>query len=124
MARLVRLRRPLNLTCTNDTGRNNPDLTWTELRFLDQSRPLLIPPSIIYWSAEYKMPVYAHPRFDPESTRIYARPYALSTDGFSDLSAAQQRQMLGLPPLENPPVVRPRKVLYSLHCHVCPDEDV
>ncbi|VDB94823.1 unnamed protein product [Peniophora sp. CBMAI 1063] len=103
---------------------NDPDLVWTGNQTLDQSRPLTIPPSIIYWSAQYTRPVYAHPRFDPKSTRIYARPYALSSDGFSDLSAARQRRDLGLPALEDPPIVRPRRVLYSLKCDVCPDEDV
>ncbi|KZV64097.1 hypothetical protein PENSPDRAFT_656834 [Peniophora sp. CONT] len=90
---------------------------------LDQSRPLTIPPSIIYWSAKYKLPVYAHPRFEPGSSRIYARPYARSTDGFSDYSAAEERQKLKLPPLEDPPIVRPRQILYSLDCQWCPDED-
>ncbi|KZV64098.1 hypothetical protein PENSPDRAFT_189346 [Peniophora sp. CONT] len=83
---------------------NNPDLVWDGLMPLDQSRPLTIPPSIIYWSAKYKLPVYAHPRFEPGSSRIYARSYSRSTDGFSDYSAAEQRQELKLPPLEDPPI--------------------
>lgn len=91
---------------------------------LDQSRPLMVPPSIIYWSAKHKLPVYVHPRFDPDSTRVYARPYAKSTDGFSDYSAAEQRQELGLPPLEDPTLVRPRDIMYSLDCLWCPDEAV
>ncbi|VDB82619.1 unnamed protein product [Peniophora sp. CBMAI 1063] len=103
---------------------NNPDLVWEERQVLDLSRPLTIPPSIIYWSVQYNLPVYAHPRFDPESTRIYARPYASSLDGFSDYSAAEQRRKLGLPPLDNPPIIRPQKILYSLECETCPDEDV
>lgn len=90
---------------------------------LDQSRPLIIPPSIIYWSARYQLPVYAHPRFDPDSTRIYARPYASSTEGFSDYSAAAQRQRLKLLPLKEPPIIRPKAVLNSLDCQWCPDED-
>ena len=90
---------------------------------LNQSRPLTIPPSVIYWSATYKLPVYAHPRFQLGSTRIYARPYAVSTDGFSDYSAAEQMQELKLPPLEDPPIIRPRRVMYDLDCQWCPDED-
>lgn len=92
--------------------------------FLDHSLPLTIPPSIIYWSAKHKLPVYAHPRFDPDSTRTYARPYAQSSDGFSDYSAALQRRDLKLPTLDDPPIVRPRDVLFSLGCQWCPDEDV
>ena len=104
--------------------RNNPDFVWGGIVILDQSRPLTIPPSMIYWSAVHKLPVYAHPRFDPDSTRVYARAHARSNDGFSDFSAAEVRRELGLPPLESPPIVRPRKILYGLGRQWCPDEDV
>ncbi|KZV66532.1 hypothetical protein PENSPDRAFT_654847 [Peniophora sp. CONT] len=103
---------------------NNPDLVWGGVLPLDQSRPLTIPPSIIYWSAKYKLPVYAHPRFDQESTRVYARPYAQSHDGFTDYSAALQRRDLELPPMEDPPIIRPRCILASLGYNWCPNEDV
>lgn len=109
---------------THHIGRNDPDLVWGGHQPLDLSRPLTVPPSIIYWSAKYRLPVYAHPRFDAGSTRIYARPYALSMEGFSDLSAAEERRGFDLPALENPPIIRPYKLIFSVSGGPCQDEDV
>ncbi|KZV66526.1 hypothetical protein PENSPDRAFT_667672 [Peniophora sp. CONT] len=52
-------------------------------------------------------------------TEVYHRP------GWPDWNNPDlQRRELGLPPLEDPPIVRPRGVMYSLNCLWCPDEDV
>ncbi|KZV63454.1 hypothetical protein PENSPDRAFT_210356 [Peniophora sp. CONT] len=91
---------------------NHPEVTWGELQALNLSTPLMVPPSIIFWSIEYCLPVYMHPNFLEASRKgPYAHPYAISEDVFSDESAAIYRAQLGIPPLENPRPLRPVKAL-------------
>ncbi|KZV63455.1 hypothetical protein PENSPDRAFT_691631 [Peniophora sp. CONT] len=105
---------------------NHPEVIWGELQALNLSTPLNIPPSIIFWSIEYRHPVYMHPNFLEASRKgPYAHPYAISEDVFSDESAAIYRAELGLPPLENPLPLRPVKALsYRVKDQrTVPDED-
>ncbi|KZV68094.1 hypothetical protein PENSPDRAFT_736154 [Peniophora sp. CONT] len=101
---------------------NHPEVRWGGLQALNLSTPLMIPPTIIFWSIEYRLPVYMHPRFiDTYNKGPYAHPYASSEFVFSDETAAQNRAKLGLPPLENP---RPLRPLAALQYRVKDDRTV
>ncbi|VDB82671.1 unnamed protein product [Peniophora sp. CBMAI 1063] len=105
---------------------NDPEVVWGDLQYLNLSSPLMIPPSIIFWSIEYALPVYMHPKFPGCSRKgPYAHPYAQSEYVFSDESAAAHRAELGLQPLENPTPLRPTDALmYRVKtCRTVPDED-
>ncbi|VDB94807.1 unnamed protein product [Peniophora sp. CBMAI 1063] len=91
---------------------SHPDIVWGELQCLNLSKPLNVPPSIIFWSIVHCLPVYMHPGYRSMAGRgPYAHPYAVSEYVFSDESAAQSRIDLGLPPLEDPYPLRPVKAL-------------
>ncbi|VDB94811.1 unnamed protein product [Peniophora sp. CBMAI 1063] len=91
---------------------SHPDIVWGELQCLNLSKPLNVPPSIIFWSIVHRLPVYMHPDYRSMAGRgPYAHPHAVSEYVFSDESAAQSRIDLGLPPLENPYPLRPAKAM-------------
>lgn len=92
---------------------NDPDLVWRGNLYLNRSRPLTIPVSMIHWSNVHRLPVYLHPGFDPTSTVTTAYAYAAFSDNFSDESAARDRKQLGHPALEHAPPLRPRDLVKS-----------
>ena len=56
---------------------NDPEVLWGEQQALNMSTPLMVPPSIIFWSLEHCLPVYMHPHFLGSSGKgPYAHPYA------------------------------------------------
>ncbi|VDC06676.1 unnamed protein product [Peniophora sp. CBMAI 1063] len=69
---------------------NDPDLVWKGHIYLDRSRPLTIPVSIIHWSNVHRLPVYLHPEFNPALTATTAYPHAAFSANFSDESAAPE----------------------------------
>ena len=86
---------------------NDPEIRWGGLQALNLSTPLIVPPSIIFWSMQHRLPVYMHPNFVGASQKgPYAHPYSISETVFSDGSAVDYRAKLGLPPLEDPVPLR------------------
>ena len=91
---------------------NDPEVRWGGLQALNISTPLNVPPSIIFWSIEHRLPVYMHPNFVTAfGGGPYAHSYAISENIFSDESARSYRAELGLPPAENLRPLRPSDAL-------------